>query len=91
MTSGKTWGTTISQGLPNIQGSITASTYSFANDTTANITNSGALSTSGSKKASSGESSTAAYPNKISFNASSSNNIYGATTNVQPNAYIIKM
>lgn len=84
-------GTTISQGLPNIQGSITASAYSFANDKTANITKSGALSVSGSKKASSGESNEAIYPNNISFNASSSNSIYGASTNVQPNAYVMSV
>lgn len=85
-------GTTIAEGLPDIQGSITASTYSFASDTTANITNSGALSVSGSKKASSGESSAASYPNKISFKASDYNKsttVYGKTTNVQPNAYVM--
>lgn len=86
--SGKDWGSTIAQGLPNITGSITSSDYAMFG---AHCSGSGALSVSGTGVTSSGTSSSSDYTKNLSFDASKSNSIYGASTKVQPNAYCIKV
>lgn len=86
--------TTIAAGLPNITGK-TKSSYGV-NNTTAN---SGALSAtiytggsaSGKQDGGSGSDGEPMQSSTISFNASSSNAIYGNSSTVQPPAYVVNV
>lgn len=86
--------TTIAAGLPNITGK-TKSSYGV-NNTTAN---SGALSAtiytggsaSGKQDGGSGSDGEPMQSSTISFNASSSNSIYGNSSTVQPPAYVVNV
>jgi hypothetical protein len=79
-------GSEISAGLPNISGYINAVLL----DDGQSVTASGALSVSVSRARSwSGMEGTACY--KTTFNASSSNSIYGASSTVQPPALAVNI
>ena len=78
-------GTTVAPGLPNITGSLVSRQWALLGNETSATTKNGALSCSGSGSTGNGQSSTS-YPTTITFNAQSSNPIYGASTTVQPPA-----
>ena len=81
---------TINAGLPNITGSYTPKTSN--DDTWSSGTYSGALYqlTSGQKGASSSDYSTNVQYG-VGFDASRSNSIYGKSTTVQPDAYLVNI
>ena len=78
-------GTTVAPGLPNITGSLVSNQWALLSNKTAGTTKNGALSCSGSGVTGDGQSAKE-YPTTITFNASNSNPIYGASTTVQPPA-----
>ena len=90
-------GSTVAAGLPNITGStawgVNGLVEAYSSQSTAYSSSSGALSVAKDGKAygaiGSSGSDSAASNVKVSINASKSNSIYGASTTVQPPAYIV--
>lgn len=88
---GTNGGTTISAGLPNITGAISAGATVGAVDLGDIRAASGAFSPSTSRSYHpSGYTSASGYY-RANFNASNSNSIYGGSTTVQPPAYVVNV
>lgn len=86
---GKNWGSTIAQGLPNITGSVEAQPICLGKKQTI-----GAITIKDGPDAETkyGTVATASqYGNYLTFDASKSNSIYGASTKVQPYAYTVRV
>lgn len=81
-------GSTVSAGLPNLTGKYDAHRCGCFGD--GNATATGVFRASGTKGAHSGAEGNWAQSIIISFDASKSNSIYGASTTVQPKAFFVK-
>ena len=86
-----TAGSSISAGLPNITGSITSTYLSLGNNRAETTTHSGALIDGNyTQKSASGTATNAYYMSTISFNASSSNSIYGSSSTVSVSSKTVR-
>ena len=89
--NGTNGGTTISAGLPNITGAISAGTTVGSVELADFRAASGAFSPATSRSYHpSGYTSASGYY-RVNFNASNSNSIYGGSTTVQPPAYVVNV